>query len=351
MSSPKQTRCWVLASKPTGNVVLDGENPTFTLQTRSLPALVDSQVLVKTIYLSNDPAQRWWINDELTRNLQHLKPVKVGDVMGARGIAEVVESTSSKFKKGDQVMHLAQLGWVEYAVLGDDEVAPIDPLPRGLSDAHYLGAFGANGLTAYYGLIVQCEPKQSDTIVVSGAAGATGSIVVQIAKHLVGARTVIGIAGSDDKCRWVEQLGADICLNYKSPSFANDLEKATGASANVYFDGVGGEILNQMLPLMAAHGRIAVCGAISSYNGQDALSLPNWFYVIFSRIRIEGFTVADYRGKAGEVRKILAQAVEDGKLQIDEGSHTVVKAAFEDIPRVWVRLFEGANKGKLITAL
>jgi NADPH-dependent curcumin reductase CurA len=140
-------------------------------------------------------------------------------------------------------------------------------------------------------------------------------------------------------------------LNYKSPSFAKDLEKATGASANVYFDNVGGEILNQMLPLMAAHGRIAVCGAISSYNGQDALSLPNWFYVIFSRIRIEGFTVADYRSKAGEVRKILAQAVEDGKLQIDEGSHTVVKAAFEDIPRVWVRLFEGANKGKLITAL
>ncbi|KAL5356592.1 hypothetical protein BJX96DRAFT_171755 [Aspergillus floccosus] len=351
MPSPKETKCWVLTNKPSGSVVLDGESPTFTLQTKKLPPLGENEVLVKTIYLSNDPAQRTWIGDDIPQGRLYTKPVDMGEVMGARGIAEIVESTSPKFKKGDHVLHLTRVGWVEYAVVGENDVAPLGPLPRGLSESHYLGAFGANGLTAYYGLVVQAEAKKGDKVVVSGAAGATGSMVVQIAKHLVGAGTVIGIAGSDEKCRWVEQLGADICLNYKSPSFAKDLEDATGPGADIYIDGVGGKILDRMIPLMAAHGRIAVCGAIANYNGQEAVALRNWFQVIFLRLRIQGFSVMDYLGKAGEVRDILKRAVEDGKLQINDGSQTVVKAAFEDIPKVWMRLFEGANKGKLITAL
>ncbi|KAL4888781.1 hypothetical protein BDV59DRAFT_196154 [Aspergillus ambiguus] len=351
MYSPQETRCWILNSKPTGSVVLDGDNPTFSLETTKLPSLGDNQLLVRTLYISNDPAQRTWIGDSIPGGRLYTKAVEVGEVMGARGIAEVIESTSSKFQKGDHVLLLARVGWTEYAVVGENDVAILDPLPRGLSETHYLGAFGGTGLTAYYGLVVQCEAKKGEKVVVSGAAGATGSMVVQIAKHLVGAGTVIGIAGSDEKCRWVEQLGADICLNYKSPSFAKDLEDATGASVNIYFDNVGGETLDRMLPLMAPHGRIAVCGAISNYNGEDIVPLRNWFQVIFLRLRIQGFAVLDYLSKAGEVKKILAQAVEDGKLRIDEGSETVVEAKFEDIPRVWLKLFDGQNKGKLITAL
>ncbi|KAF9894011.1 hypothetical protein FE257_008982 [Aspergillus nanangensis] len=338
MATPTQTKCWVLANKPTKNPTLEGAQPTFTLKTENLPPLTANQLLVKTLYLSNDPAQRTWVGANVPEGRLYTKPIDVGQVMGARGIGEVIESTSAKAQKGDHV--LISAGWTEYAVVGEDQVSAIESLPGGLSETHYLGALGGTGLTAYYGLLVQGEAKRGDKVVVSGAAGATGSMVVQIAKHILGAGSVIGIAGSDQKC-----------LNYKSPSFAKDLRDATDANVDVYFDNVGGEILDMMLPLMALHGRIAACGAISAYNGEDALPLKNWFQVITMRLRIHGFIVLDYLNKAPEVRGVLKQAIADGKLRVDEKSQTVVSSSFEDIPRVWMKLFEGGNTGKLVTRL
>jgi NADPH-dependent curcumin reductase CurA len=171
--------------------------------------LNNDQVLVKALYYSNDPAQRGWISPDIPAGRLYVPPVQVGDAMRARGLCEVIDSKSPNLPKGTIVQ--CSPNWNEYAVLDSHTVTPVQPLPNGLSLTHYLGALGGTGLTAYYGLVVICEAKRGDKVVVSGAAGATGSMVVQIAKHIVGAGNVIGIAGTDDKCRWVESLGADKC--------------------------------------------------------------------------------------------------------------------------------------------
>jgi NADPH-dependent curcumin reductase CurA len=278
-------------------------------------------------------------------------PVKLKTPMHARALCRIIESKSASIKKGTMV--LAAPGWTEYAVLDAKAVQAAPDLPGGLNITHYLGALGGTGLTAYYGLKIVAEAEPSDRVVVSGAAGATGSMVVQIAKKLIGCKRVIGIAGSDEKCRWVESLGADICLNYKKSSFKEDLVKETEGFIDVYFDNVGGEILDLMFTRMAKGGRIAACGAISNYNKNASKQdgLKNWFEVISMRIQIRGFIVTDYLSKRGEVLDIFSKAIEEGKLDIGAESEQVVPAKFEDIPKVWMKLFEGSNTGKLVTAV
>ena len=351
MTSPNSTRQWLLAEKPTDLPVLDGPSQTFKLEIKDLPPLQDNQVLVKTLYLSNDPAQRGWISKDINPDRLYTVPVKVNTPMHARALCEVVESKSASVKKGTTV--LAAPGWTEYAVLDSKAVQPASELPHGLNITHYLGALGGTGLTAYYGLKIVAEAQASDSVVISGAAGATGSMVVQIAKKLIGCKRVIGIAGSDEKCRWVESLGADKCLNYKKSTFKEDLIKETDGFVNVYFDNVGGEILDLMLTRMARGGRIAACGAISNYNKSASKQdgLKNWFEVISMRIQIRGFIVTDYLSKRAEVLDIFRKAIEEGKLDIGSESEQVVPAKFEDIPKVWMKLFEGSNTGKLVTAL
>jgi len=210
-------------------------------------------------------------------------------------------------------------------------------------------------MTAWFGMTEVAEITKDDIVVISGAAGATGSMCVQIAKNIVGCKKVIGIAGTDDKCKWVESLGADICLNYKSSSFAEDLKKETPGPdgfANVYFDNVGGEILDLMLSRMARHGRVAACGAISNYNNskERTTGLKNWFEIISMRIQVRGFIVIDYMSRFPEAREIFTKALGEGKLKVEGGEH-IVKGGFEDIPKIWMHLFEGANQGKLVTAL
>lgn len=208
------------------------------------------------------------------------------------------------------------------------------------------------GLTAYYGLIEIARAKPIDRVVVSGAAGATGSMVVQIAKHIIGCRQVLGLAGSDDKCRWVESLGADKCLNYKAASFDTELKTATEGFMTVYFDNVGGAITNTLLTRMARHSRIAACGAISDYNNEgNPTGIQNWFEIIANRIEIRGFIVFDYLEKRAEVMEVFQQAIKAGKIRLDEKSETVVPTRFEDVPRTWLMLFEGKNQGKLVTSL
>lgn len=188
-----KTRQWILANKPTDLPTLEGSDATFKLQEKELPAIKDDEVLVKLQYLSNDPAQRGWISRDINADRLYTVPVKEGTPMHSRGLAEVVESKSSNFKKGDTV--IASTGWSEYAVLSAKALQPAPELPGGLSKTHYLGALGLTGLTAYFGLTEVAHITKDDTLLVSGAAGATGMMVVQIAKHVIGCKKIVGLAG------------------------------------------------------------------------------------------------------------------------------------------------------------
>ena len=349
--APTSTRSWILAKKPNDLPTFEGADANFKLETRDLPSLGDNQVLVQAIAYSNDPAQRGWISPNIKADRLYTTPVAEGTPMHARALAKVVESTSDRLKAGQTVT--ASMGWSEYAVLDAKAVVPVSELPGGLKMTQYLGALGGTGMTAYYGLVVIAEAKASDTVVVSGAAGATGSMVVQIAKHLVGCKRVIGIAGSAEKCKWVESIGADECLNYKDSDFKEKLTASTKDFADIYFDNVGGAILDMMLGRMARYGRIAACGAISDYNSspEKMYGIKNWFEVVSMRIQIRGFIILDYLDHAAEMLGILKKGIEEGKLKISEENEHVVDTKFEDVPRTWLTLFEGGNTGKLVTML
>ena len=192
------------------------------------------------------------------------------------------------------------------------------------------------------------ETKASDTVVVNGAAGAVGNMVVQIAKHVLGCKTVIGLAGSDDKCRWVESLGADKCINYKG-DWKTELVSATEGGVNVFFDNVGGEQLDFMLCRMAMHGRVVVCGAIAEYNGQKH-AMQNWFNVTSFRLNLRGFILYDHMHEYGAIIDKLTDAVERGEIRVED-NEMIVDTRFEDVPKTWLMLFQGGNKGKLMTRL
>ncbi|QIW97540.1 hypothetical protein AMS68_003058 [Peltaster fructicola] len=346
-----KTRQWLLENKPEGLPKLSGDDATFKLTETDLPELNEGQLLVKALFYSNDPAQRGWISSNVKPERLYVPPVEQGSPMRARALGEVIESKSDDYKKGDHV--LATTGWTEYAIVDAKTSQPAPELPGGLARTHYLGALGSTGLTAYYGTKVIARASEDDVLVVSGAAGATGSMVVQIAKKLIGCKKVYGIAGSDEKCKWVEGLGADKCFNYKSSTFQQEMVDATKDFVNVYYDNVGGDILDFMLTRMARHGRIAACGAISQYNASadNMAGIKNWFEVISMRLEIRGFIVFDYLQHAKETLDIFRKALQEGKLKIDDASEHIVKTRFEEVPNTWMHLFEGGNTGKLITAL
>jgi NADPH-dependent curcumin reductase CurA len=349
MSLPSKSRRWVIAKSPTDDVSLSGPDATFRLEEHVLPPLQQGQLLLKTLYLSNDPAQRGWIDANPGDRL-YVTPIVTGELMRAGGIAEVIDSKDDKFKKGAMVS--TQCGWEEYHIKSVAEVQPIRQI-SGLSPTQYLGALGGTGLTAYVGLVNIAELKAGESVVISGAAGATGSMAVQIAKHIIGAGKVIGIAGSDEKCRWVEKLGADVCVNYKKSDWKEQLAKATEGFVDAYFDNVGDEQLDFMLTRLKNFGRVAACGAIADYNKGEKGGLKNWFHVIIQRLNIKGFIVLDHLrdGNAAKITEILSKAAESGKISIGEENETVVPTKFEDIPKTWVKLFEGANTGKLVTKI
>ncbi|KAI4177220.1 MAG: hypothetical protein LQ343_000704 [Gyalolechia ehrenbergii] len=348
MSLPTTTRQWILTNKPTDLPVLSGSSPTFTLQTHSIPSLQSNQVLLKTLFLSNDPAQRGFISANVDPERLYAPPVPVGSPMVARCLCEVLKSTDDEFKEGDKV--LASLGWTEYGILPASACQKIQHI-EGVGITQFLGALGMTGLTAFYGITEIARAGKDDAVVVSGAAGATGSMVVQIAKNMLGCKKVVGIAGGADKCKWVESIGADVCLDYKAPGFKEDLIKATDGFVEVYFDNVGGEILDLMLTRMKRHGRIAACGAIAEYNKSDGHGIKNWFEVISNRIEIKGFIIFDYMAKAKEGTEELVKATKDGKIKVDSSNETVVETGFEGVVETWMKLFEGGNRGKLVTKI
>ncbi|KAJ4298303.1 quinone oxidoreductase [Kalmusia sp. IMI 367209] len=349
---PKQTRQWVLSNPPTTKPELSGDGATFKLQTTDIPSIKDGQVLVKTTYLSNDPAQRGWIQAGVDAERLYVPPVLQGDVMRSIGIGEVVQSKAENLQEGQLVSCMP--GWSEYAVLEAKDCTPVQADEKtGIKVTHFIGALGGPGITAYYGLLDIAGAKAEDAVVVSGAAGATGSMVVQIAKHVLGCKKVIGIAGGEKKCRWVESLGADVCVDYKSSDFEERLWKATEGLVEVYFDNVGGHILDLMLKRVKRYGRVAVCGSVATYNDPESTRLKNWFEVIANRIEIKGFIVYDafYKGKGQEIKDAIQNAVKEGKIQIERQSETMVPSSFEAIPKTWMMLFEGGNQGKLVTDL
>lgn len=350
-ATPRTTKQWILSHKPTGAPALKGPEATWKLQVVELPPLKDGQILCRAKYFSNDTGLRNFIQTTVAPERFYVPTVPLGSPMRSGVIAEVIESASDKFKPGDLCMDFHLGIWSELLILNAADSQALAPLPNGLPLTHYLGAFGASGLAAYHGLYIAGEAKPEHTIVISTAAGAVGSMAVQIAVKLLGAKRVIGIAGGPEKCAWVkEYLGAHECVDYKSPTFAEDLKAATPDEVDVYFDNVGGKVLDAMLTRMKKFGTVAVCGAVESYNTDAPMQLANWFELISMRIVIRGFIMLDIMDKAPAILGELMGAVADGRIKLDQ-NETVVDATIEEQPEVWMRLFSGGNHGKLITHL
>jgi len=300
-------------------------------------SMKDTDVFVQVDYLSLDPAMRGWINTARS----YLPPVEIGAIMRAGGIATVlaVGSQVQNVKVGDTVNGMP--GWTEYAVLPAKSVQVINP-PSGAIPLDYMGVLGMTAITAYFGLFDVANLKAGETLVVSGAAGATGSVVCQLGK-LVGAK-VIAIAGADDKCRWLEEdLGVDKALNYKSPTFKKDFKESVGY-LDVYFDNVGGDILDLCLGRLNKGARIALCGAVSVYNDAKPRGIQNYPAMIAQGAKLQGFIITDYVARYGEAREKLGEWLGAGKLK----RKFYIQEGLEKAPEHLQELFAGRNTGKMI---
>jgi NADPH-dependent curcumin reductase len=294
-------------------------------------------VLVKLKYLSLDPAMRGWMNDARS----YVPPVGIGEVMRAGGVGEVLASEHPRFEAGDHVTGMT--GIQEYAVLPGDALVKVDPESAALPV--YLGTLGMPGMTAYFGLLEIGKPKAGETVVVSGAAGAVGSVVGQIAK-IKGCRAV-GIAGGEEKCRHiVEELGFDAAIDYKSEDVLRSLRQHCPNGIDVYFDNVGGEILDAALACLARGGRIPLCGAISQYNAEGGMRGPaNYMSLLVNRGTMTGFLVFDFADRYGQAAQEMAGWRQEGRLRSFEDVATGGVPAF---PETLLRLFRGENLGKLV---
>jgi len=321
-----------LAARPVG--MCKSSDWDFTEEPVAEPG--DGEVLVKVRYLSMDPAMRGWMNDARS----YIPPVGIGEVMRALGAGEVVESHHPGLAPGDSVTGM--LGVQEFSVVNGDAVMKVDPglVPLPV----YLGALGMPGMTAYFGLLDIGRPAEGETVVVSGAAGAVGSVVGQIAK-LKGCR-VVGIAGGADKCRHiVEDLGFDAAIDYKGQDVAAALGEHCPKGIDVYFDNVGGDILDAALARLRRHARVVICGAISQYNATGGMKGPsNYMSLLVNHASMTGFVVTDYGARVAEGAAQMAEWIAAGKLSTRED----IAVGFETFPDTLLRLFRGENTGKLV---
>lgn len=334
---PDTNRQWILAARPKDLVTPD----VLQLKESPLPALEDGQALARVKYLSIDPTMRIWMADIP----QYMPPVQIGEVMRAFGLAEIVESRYSDFKKGDKIMGFT--GFQAFALVTGKETRSFQKLPSipFLSDINFLSTLGINGLTAYFGLLDIGKPQSGETLVVSAAGGATGSIAGQIGK-IHGCR-VVGIAGSDEKCKWLrDDLGFDAAINYKHPDWKAQLVAATPRGVDINFENVGGEIMRAVLDRMNLHGRVVLCGLISGYTRQDP-GLASFAQVLIKRLRVEGFIILDYAPKFMDAAKQLGMWKMTGKLK---DKQTIVRG-LEKAPEAINMLFRGDNIGKLVVEL
>jgi NADPH-dependent curcumin reductase len=330
----ERNRRLVLAERPTGNV----EESTVRLEEVDVPEPGSGQALVRTRYVSIDPTIRTWMDDVQG----YLPPIGIDEVVRSAGVGEVVTSNSDQYKVGELVFGMP--GWQDYA-LADAGSGTMRPLPPGVDPTAALSVFGSTGMTAYFGLLDVGKLKEGDTVVVSGAAGATGSTVGQIAR-IKGAARVVGIAGTDEKCRWlVEELGFDAAINYRSDDVAGRLRQACPEGIDLFFDNVGGDLLDICLGQLALRGRVVLCGAIASYNARQSIVGPkNYRNLIPKRGRMEGFIILDYLDRFTEGQAEMGAWVAEGKVKF--AVHLV--EGLENAPNALNLLFTGGNTGKVI---
>jgi NADPH-dependent curcumin reductase CurA len=331
-------RRWVLNARPKGPL----EPDTFTWDEASIPSVSDGEFLVRNLWLSFDPAQRGWLNDVPS----YVPPVQIGEPMRALAVGQVIESRHPEFQPGDLVS--GAFGWQEYAVSSGEGMMAARKLPPGADPQIMLSVLGGTGMTAYFGMEAIGKLAAGDTVVVSGAAGATGSIAGQVAR-LMGASKVIGIAGGAAKCRWlVEEAKFDAAIDYKNEDVGARLDALAPDGINVYFDNVGGEILDLCLARVAFNARVVLCGGISSGYGVDRGPGPaNYFHLVIRSARMEGFIVLNYLSRFAEAASVMQAWIDAGELvwRVD------VASGLENAPQTLAGLFAGANFGKQLLKL
>lgn len=322
-----------LARRPIGATTPDD----WTIAEEQVPQEREREFVVRVDLVSLDPAMRGWLDDRPS----YLPPVAIGDVMRAGAVGTVVSSRHPRFPEGTVVQGL--FGAQGFAVSNGVGVTVVDPNLG--SPEMYLGVLGSTGLTAYFGLLEYGKPRPGDTVVVSAAAGAVGSIVGQMAR-LSGCRTV-GLAGGPEKCEFITgELGYDVAIDYRTASLRESFAVECPNGIDVYFDNVGGWILDAALANLAMHARVVICGAIAQYNETEAPSGPkNYWKLLVNRGTMRGFLVFDHVAEYAVARRRLADWVHDGKIVAPD---TVVKGSLDDFNEVFNRLFSGANVGKLI---
>ena len=327
-----QNKAWTLASFPSGTLREDN----FKLVEAPAPAPKDGEVLVKNLWLSLDPYMR----GRLTQQKSYVKGVEIGEVMTGETAGEVVESRHPKFKPGDTVT--APSGWQLYCSVNGELLTKVDASRAPLSN--YLGCLGMPGRTAYFGMKDIGAPKPGETVVVSAASGAVGMVVGQIAK-IKGCRAV-GIAGGREKCEYlVRELGFDAAIDYKSDDVKRTLRQHCPQGVDVYFDNVGGEILDTVLTQLARNARIVICGAISQYNSTTGVRGPaNYMSLLVNRASMTGMLVFDYASRYPEAMREMAGWLAAGKLKTRED----IVAGLETFPETLLKLFKGENFGKLV---
>jgi NADPH-dependent curcumin reductase CurA len=333
-----KNRQWLLAARPNGII----KESDFRWNETVVPPLKDGQVLVRNLAFSFDPTQRGWMSMDT-----YMPAIPIGQTMKAGAVAQVVDSRRSGFAKGDLVQGL--FGWEDYTVSGGDSLMGLQKLPRGADPVMALSLLGTTGLTAYFGTLTVGAVRAGDTFVVSGAAGATGSVSGMIAK-IKGCR-VVGIAGGREKCDWLlKEAGFDAAIDYKNENVGKALTQHCPRGIDVYFDNVGGEILDHALARIANGARVVLCGAISQYNdlGTRAPMGPrNYFNLVLRGARMEGFLVFNFVARFPEAIAAMSQWYAEGELknQID------LQHGLENAPKTIIRLFTGANFGKQLLKL
>jgi NADPH:quinone reductase len=326
-------RQFKLAARPVGMP----KESDFSLTEIPVPTLGEGQVLVKTSYLSVDPYMR----GRITGVRSYADPVLVGDVMVGGAVGQVVESHYSGFATGDFV--LGYWGWQEHAVVEGKTLIKLNPNLAPVSTA--LGVLGMPGMTAYFGFLEICKPQAGEAVVVSGAAGAVGSLVGQIAK-IKGCR-VVGIAGTDEKVQWlVDDLGFDAAFNYKTATdYTAKLKEICPSGLDCYFDNVGGAITDAVFPLLNVFGRVSVCGQISMYNMERPEPGPRLLpYTLVKQLKVEGFIVTRWQSRWGEGIAQMAQWLKEGKIQYRED----IVEGFGNTVKAFIGMLQGENTGKML---
>jgi NADPH-dependent curcumin reductase CurA len=331
MNTPAN-RQWKLTARPVGLP----KRSDFTYETNAVPDPADGEILVRNHFISLDPAMRGWMNG----GRSYVPPIKLGEVMRAGAVGEVVASRNPDWHEGDYAVGM--FGMQDYAASTTAGVQRVDPSLAPLP--LFISALGMPGMTAYFGLLDIGNPQPGQTVVVSAASGAVGALVGQIAR-IKGARAV-GLAGGPEKCRYVtEELGFDACIDYKHDDIGRGLSQSCPNGIDVYFDNVGGEILDLCLARLARRARIVICGAISQYNNTGPVAGPkNYLSLLVNNARMEGFVVFNYAARYAEGAKEMATWLHEGKLKSRED----IVDGIETFPETLLKLFSGENFGKLM---